>query len=139
MKKLWPIIMLSCLSLSFTSFAAELKVSGIYSNLRYHQEAGDLLGEEIIIFPSNEGYSALVQIAEGGFPYAALIPVKINGNKIEFSFPNDGVYSGGKFTGIITDKYIEGHFSGTMHSGKLKLNINQEGSGLNNQQTFVKS
>ena len=45
------------------------RITGIYSNLAYNQEGGDLLGMEVFIIPSDErsgnSYTAFVQIAEG--------------------------------------------------------------------------
>ena len=41
------------------------RITGIYSDLRYHEEAGDLLGTEIFIVYAAGGYTAFVQSAEG--------------------------------------------------------------------------
>jgi hypothetical protein len=121
MKKIFLASILCLLYLTFIANADDEMINGIYSNMSYNQEAGDLIGVEIFIFPSKTGHFAFVQIAEGGFPYAALIPVKLDGDKIEFLLPNDGVYAGGKFIGIVKNGYIDGKFEGTMHSEKLKL------------------
>jgi hypothetical protein len=45
------------------------KVSGIFSNLAYHSESGDLTGWEVtLILQSDSSYFALVQVAEGQAP-----------------------------------------------------------------------
>ncbi|WKE66661.1 hypothetical protein PVT67_05295 [Gallaecimonas kandeliae] len=79
------------------------RISGIYSNLEYNEEGGDFLGMEVFIFPSGgEGaYKALVQIAEGGFPFSALVSVKVAGLQVEFTLPKGGEYSGVHFSGSI--------------------------------------
>ena len=120
MKKAWIVIIYLFSVASFT-LADDVRISGIYSNLYYHEEAGDLIGEEIMIIPSKEGYSALVQIAEGGAPYAALVPVSIKGLKIEFTLPRDGMYSGAKFIGSFQEGFIVGQFSNGMYGKKVKL------------------
>ena len=56
-------------------------LTGTYSSLFYHEEAGDLLGIEILILPaattgSDFKYNAVVQIAEGGAPDVFVIPLK---------------------------------------------------------------
>lgn len=95
-----------CLLASAT-FAAEpqtKRITGIYSNLSYNAEGGDLLGMELLIIPSGHGpevaYSVFVQIAEGGAPFSVVVPLKVTGNKIEFNLPSGGVYSGEHFVGM---------------------------------------
>ncbi len=77
----------------------KLKVTGIYSNLRYIQEGGDLLGMELLVVPSEAGYTGFVQIAEGGAPYTAVVPVVATGSRISFTLPSDGAYGAMKFDG----------------------------------------
>jgi hypothetical protein len=43
-----------------------IKYTGTFSSLRYHKEAGDLLGVEIRIVSTRKGYQGALQIAEGG-------------------------------------------------------------------------
>jgi len=87
------------------SYAQEIR-SGVYSNLAYNSQSGDLSGTEIFIFPSGPGptrkYSALVQISEGGAPIAALVPVVLRGASIELTMPAGGVYDGERFVGTFS-------------------------------------
>ena len=99
--------------LSFIGFAgaapapqSHLRVTGIYSNLHYNVEAGDLLGMALLIIPATSGYVACVQVAEGGAPFIAVVPISINGTQVQFTFPPS--YGG---------QHITGSFSG----GKLVL------------------
>lgn len=77
----------------------EPKIAGIYSDLHYSQEGGDLLGMELLVVPTESGYAAFVQIAEGGAPYTAMTPVGIAGTHVSFELPPGGAYGGVRFTG----------------------------------------
>lgn len=83
-----------------------LKISGIYTDLAFNSEGGDLLGTELMIVPrqskGDPAWSVFVQISEGGTPYMALIPLTLNGNKIEFNLPPGTSYGGMHFTGTIS-------------------------------------
>ena len=66
------------------------RVSGIYSHFEYYEESGDLCGMELFIFPDRNGdddYSVLVQDAGGEIGRAVLLPLKVKGNRIEFTIP----------------------------------------------------
>jgi len=101
-----PLLLISLCLLASLSFAGEPEVkrlTGIYSNLSYNAEGGDLLGMELLILPSGHGpepaYSVFVQIAEGGAPFSVVTPLKVTGTKIEFTLPPGGAYSGEHFVG----------------------------------------
>jgi hypothetical protein len=91
-------------------------ITGIYSNLSYSKESGDLLGMELLIVPSGRGpetaYSVFVQIAEGGAPFSAVVPLTVTDTKIEFALPRGGAYSGE-------------HFVGTFKGGELVVRWSQ--------------
>jgi hypothetical protein len=82
------------------------KITGIYSSLTYNAEGGDLLGMELLVIPAEsahaESFNAVVQIAEGGAPFCAVVPVTIRGSAIAFTLPAGGMYSGMHFTGTIS-------------------------------------
>jgi hypothetical protein len=81
----------------------QIKVSGIYSDLAYNQEGGDLLGMELLIIPSDpSGYRAFVQIAEGGPPFTVIVPLVVNGSRVEFTLPSGSPYSGEHFVGTFS-------------------------------------
>ena len=46
--------------------ASDIKKTGTFSSLSYHREAGDLLGYEVRIVFTINGYEGTIQIAEGG-------------------------------------------------------------------------
>jgi hypothetical protein len=97
------LVMIQLVSVPMVFSQTTKYVSGIYSNLRYNVEGGDLLGMELLIFPSGSGpelnYLALIQIAEGGAPFAVLVPVIIKANTIEFTLPSGRLYSNERFSG----------------------------------------
>jgi hypothetical protein len=82
------------------------RVPGIYSDLTYIDASGDLLGMELLIVPTgegaNSGWSVFVQIAEGGAPYLALVPLQRRGDQIEFNLPDGGRYGGEHFQGTLS-------------------------------------
>ena len=86
------------------------RIAGIYSNLYYNEEGGDLLGMELLIIPKSSGYVACVQVAEGGSPDVVVVPVSIRGASIEFTMPRNSPYSGAHLSGTITSSGIVLHW-----------------------------
>src|SRR5689334_5384174 len=83
------------------AFSAE-PISGVYTNLAFNTEAGDLLGTELFIFPSHGSglethYSVLVQFAEGDAPQATLVPAIVTSGGFEFTMPSTGTYANAHF------------------------------------------
>jgi hypothetical protein len=111
---LQSLVVIASLGAADPSFSADVRVTGTFSSLRYNSEGGDLLGLEILIIPApgdKVGYIALVQVAEGGAPYSALVPVTVTGTHIEFTFPRDGPYNGMKFSGTVSATDLTGTWS----------------------------
>ncbi len=81
----------------------EKRITGIYSNLTYIEETGDLVGTELHILPpkgdDKAGYTVVVQIAEGEAPFTATVPLKVSGDRFEFTLPKDSFDPGAHFTG----------------------------------------
>src|SRR5438046_8420565 len=77
--------------------ADTVRATGVYSSLYFNKEGGDLLGAEILIFPSKgpAGLFALVQLAEEGAPVAVLVPVRVAGAQVDFTMPARGPHGGG--------------------------------------------
>lgn len=93
---------------------AKQHVTGIYSDLYYNKEAGDLLGMELLVVPGPSttapDYTVFVQIAEGGAPYTAVVPFIVQGSHIEFTLPTgDPSYSGMHFVGVLTKSAVVLH------------------------------
>ncbi len=88
---------------AFADEHQERHIAGIYSNLHYIEEAGDLVGTELHILPpkgdDKAGYTVVVQIAEGEAPFTATVPLKVSGDRFEFTLPKDSFDPGAHFTG----------------------------------------
>jgi hypothetical protein len=111
-KIVWSAVLMAFASIASAQNGRPM-VSGVYSDLEYNQEGGDLLGMELLIIPSDpSGYRAFVQIAEGGPPYAVIVPLLVEGSRVEFTLPAGSAYSGE-------------HFVGTLSSTKLVLHSPQ--------------
>jgi len=115
---LHSLIVVASLGAAAPSFSADVRITGTFSNLRYNSESGDLSGLEILIIPADGdrlGYAALVQLAEGGAPYSALVPVKVKGTHVEFALPKDGPYHGMQFSGVVSANGLAGTWSTGNH------------------------
>lgn len=87
----------------------EPRITGTYSDMRYNEESGDVLGAEIRIVATSGGYQASVQFAEGVPEDLIVADVTVTGNKISFSIPRS--YRGGaEFSGVIENHMLIGEF-----------------------------
>ena len=117
-------IIFSATFLFFSSSVGDkMRVTGTFSTLEYHQEAGDLLGVELRIVWTNQGYQGTIQIAEGGAGNLILLKnINIENENIEFVFD----YNTGRkatFEGVIYADGIKGEIeydTGGMMKLKLK-------------------
>jgi hypothetical protein len=85
--------------------APPARPSGIFSNLSYNSESGDLGGIELLVLPApgrDPEWRVLVQIAEGGAPYVALVPLVKVGDHFEFTLPPDSGFAEPRFSIRIT-------------------------------------
>ena len=93
-----------------------VRVTGVYSDMYYSEQSGDMRGTEIIIVASEFGLHAMVQGGEGPLGCPVLVPVVENDLAIEFTLPRDqcifGVLAGGRFLGVVTAEGLRGHFEG---------------------------
>ena len=88
----------------------KVKVPGIYSDLHYNSEGGDLLGTEIFIVFSDANGVAFFQCWEGGTTMPVVVPVKVEGDGISFSVPTPSLGEG-KYQGNVS----AAGFDGTWH------------------------
>jgi len=87
----------------------QVRVTGTYTNMYYNAEGGDVLGDEIKIVYTRNGYQGVVQFAEGEPEELVIVSVEVVGAKISFSVPDSSPYAG-KFTGIIEREVLKGEF-----------------------------
>ncbi len=63
------------------------KITGIYSTLKSIGGDEDLIGMEVIIVRSREGFRAFVQTADGLPAAPVLVPVSVDGSTLVFTVP----------------------------------------------------
>jgi hypothetical protein len=84
-------------------------VVGTYTNLKFNQEGGDLLGVELRIVRTKKGYQGVLQFAEGRPEELILVDVQVEGKRVKFSIPDDDP-NAGSFSGVIENGALTGHF-----------------------------
>jgi hypothetical protein len=92
-----------------SSFAVGRDIVGTYSDLKFNQQGGDLLGVELRIVMTRNGYQGVVQFAEGGPGELILVNVQVDGKRIKFVIPDDNS-NAGSFSGVIGNGVLTGHF-----------------------------
>lgn len=95
-----------------SAISQEQKVTGMYSNVSYNREGGDIVGMEVFVVYSRDGYRVVYQSSEGEPSSPVVVPAKIDGNAISFSLPPPGTDPRGNFTGKIKPTEMVGTFSG---------------------------
>ena len=76
------------------------QVYGVYSNMQYNEEGGDLLGMEIFLFFGDQQYYALIQISEGAPSKPQLLPfMLVEDDDILIEYQDDSIIK--KITGNI--------------------------------------
>jgi hypothetical protein len=83
----------------------------IYSNVCYHEESGDLIGELIMILRQYGDTYVVYQQAEGILTEQQPIKAKVEGDRIDIEFAEDTPGYVVTFSGKLTDKAIVGRFS----------------------------
>lgn len=104
--------------------AKPLKIVGTYTDLRYVEEAGDVVGTEImIVFGGERGYFAVLECAEGTPSKPVVVAVTVRGAEVEFAphSDEDSTCPKEKFVGTVTKDGLRGAFKGTSnYPGTLK-------------------
>ena len=102
------VIILILLQVVFSYADDKVKVTGTYSSLFYHKEAGDLLGNEIRIVLGKKGYEGTFQTAQGEPDTLVFLKnISIKGNLIKFTI-SEGSLHAGEFSGEITKTELKG-------------------------------
>ena len=87
----------------------KIRITGIYSDLTYNQEGGDLLGTELFIVNAQEnGFFAFFQNWQGGTTPPVVVPVQVDGDRVTFAIPAPSLGEGNH----------EGRVSATGFDGK---------------------
>lgn len=98
--------------------ATRPSVTGIFSDMYFSPEGGDVVGTEVFIMYTNKGYYATFQVSEGVPSVPALVRVSIDGVNVSFSVPDE--QGGGVFRGHVTPDALVGAFDGGRGSLTLK-------------------
>lgn len=87
-------------------------VIGFFSDMRYIEEAGDVVGTEVHIVLARGGHYAVVQCAQGEPGMPVVVPVKVTGQQVEFEIPDreDNLCCPGKFRGTVSKAALTGKF-----------------------------
>jgi hypothetical protein len=105
----------------FMGASAKPAITGIYSDMCYNTESGDVVGMEIYLVYSKAGYYVIYQASEGEPSVPVIVKATIGDSTIEFQIP-EGVPFSGDFQGRITSYGIEGRIAGySGYASKLRL------------------
>jgi len=87
---------LPIMTMAWPISAADTKprITGIYSDMSYHQESGDLVGTEIFVVYTPNEYVAFFQNWEGGSSRPVVVPVQVSGDTIAFKVPEPSLGAG---------------------------------------------
>ena len=95
------------------------KPTGMFSDMTYNDEGGDLLGTEIFVTYARDGYFVVYQSSEGEPTTPVVVPATISGTSIKFSVP-ESTDPRGNFVGTIGLRELTGSFSGNKEVIHLK-------------------
>ena len=101
--------LLASLSANPISSAAGNRITGTYSNLAFNSEGGDLIGMELRIAVTRNGYQGVLQFAEGVPEDLILVDLQVKGQQIQFVIPESSRYAG-SFSGVVRNGVLTGHF-----------------------------
>lgn len=89
-----------------------IKLTGTFSDMKYTQDAGDVVGHELRIVFTRVGYEGAYQVSEGEPSELMLVKITFEGkDRVNFSV-STGAYAG-SFSGTISAKGISGVFKYT--------------------------
>ena len=87
---------------------ARVRITGMFTDMRYIAEAGDLVGTEVFIVAGARGYVGVVQFAEGAPVDPVVVPLTVKGTAVTFEAPILGQTL--KFNGHVTERALVGTF-----------------------------
>lgn len=117
------ILVISTICLNFLVLAdgAYRKITGTYSDMCYNAEGGDVLGMELSIVGSREGYFVVFQASEGEPSVPVVVKVIVKDQEVEFSIPEATIFSG-TFKGKVDNAGLRGNIEGySGYASKLFL------------------
>ena len=95
--------------------------------MSFHKESGDVIGLEIFLVFSRDGYFVIFQGSEGSPSAPLIVPASIKNGNVTFTVPEGNGYSG-RFDGHISNGMLVGSFkSGALStSGDHELKLRKK-------------
>jgi len=117
---------LTCAALALPLTAAAQttrRLTGVFGDLHYVEEAGDVIGTEIIVSRTRSGYRVIFQEAEGEPGPVDTVAATIKGDSLFFELPRDRrvTVEGRVFRGRILPNKLHGHLTGIYQDLDLPL------------------
>jgi hypothetical protein len=94
----------------FSGFVTTKKITGLYTDMEFHEESGDVSGVEVFLVRSKQGAFVTFQWAEGSPFVPVVVPAKISGQRISFELPEVNGSISGVFDGEVANDAIHGRF-----------------------------
>ena len=98
------------IAFSGKSYAADVsRITGVYSDMEFNSESGDVVGAEVILVFSRKGYFVIFQNSEGSPSVPVVVPARVEAEKIQFDVPFGSGVS--VFNGSVLREVIVGELS----------------------------
>ena len=96
-------------------------ITGVFSDLRFIPQAGDVVGSEIFLLSNGSGYFVLLQCAAGRLGSPELLPANVDYPVLTFIVPENSNSScpPGEFKGMISKRGLHGRIKGLEWPGYL--------------------
>jgi hypothetical protein len=94
MRTIVLLIALLAVAVTPTTAQQKVRVTGMFSDMHYIADAGDVLGTEVFIAFTSKGYWAVVQMAEGVPDIPVVVPVTIKGTDVSFILSDKLTFAG---------------------------------------------
>ena len=112
-------IVVSSLGAGLVAAQNRVHVTGIYSDLRYNAQGGDLLGMEVFVVVGPGGYFATVQCAGGEPAKPEIVPLAYANGRVDFTLTVAQPECGLHFRGSVTRTGLRGRFDGEAKDRQL--------------------
>lgn len=111
--------LVACASTPAGGAGSRGKLTGVYSDMQYNDQGGDVVGVEIFLVMAEGRYYAVYQSSEGEPAVPVVLPADVTGSGVTFQVPAS-VDARGTFTGTIGTDGLTGTFSGNQQRVVLK-------------------
>lgn len=116
----FALLLCACVAVGNAEDAA--RPTGTYTDMRYQRESGDVVGTEVSVVYSRQGYYVVYQSSEGEPGVPVVVPAKVQGVSLQFDVPG-ATDARGRFTGTFDAAGLVGSFSGSQERVDLKRSV----------------